>query len=90
MSDARSAAWLAAWERIEAATKMRPGNPGDVNGQMRMDAKRSLLAEAAIFAELARAPMEVGFAAGEWIEQRAREERENRARFEQILGERTR
>lgn len=88
MSDARSAAWLAAWERLEAATKMQLGNPGDVNGQMRMDAKRSVLAEASILAELAKAPMEVGFAAGEWIEQRARDERKTREDFEQALGER--
>lgn len=90
--DARTTAWLAAWNRIEAATQLRDDyrrGEGPFKGSHDVvefmeplpPDYHALMGEAAVFAELAKAEPRIGIDAHDWLD---RMYEENEARKEQI------
>lgn len=81
-ADARPSCMVAALDNIRAAQKLKlePGTKNKAREQL-PELYWSLMAEAAIYAELARADVSVGFAAGEHLVQRDERIREQKRLF---------
>ena len=81
-ADARPSCMVAALDNIRAAQKLKlePGTKNKAREQL-PELYWSLMAEAAIYAELARADVSVGFAAGAHLVQRDERIREQKRLF---------
>lgn len=83
--DLRVSAFVGAWERIEAAQKLKVDHKNRVREPL-PELYWATLAEAAILADLARADQTTGFFAGGHLTQRDERIRQNRRDFEQAFG----
>ena len=88
-ADARPSCMVAALDNIRAAQKLKlePGTKNRVREPL-PELYWSLMAEAAIYAELARAEVSVGFAAGEHLVQRDERVREQKRLFADRVAQR--
>ncbi|AXN53255.1 hypothetical protein PBI_HARLEY_95 [Mycobacterium phage Harley] len=77
MTDARVAAWIAAWDALNAATNTLKKCPIQDPDEYRAFCQL----QADIYAYLADVPAEVGVGAAEWLERREKELREQEAMF---------
>lgn len=84
--DARPSAWIGAHERIAAAQKLKlePGSNNRVADPL-PELYWATLAEAAVLADLARAPGAVGYLAGAHLAGRAERIAENTRQMEELL-----
>lgn len=82
-TDGRPSCMVAALDTIRAAQKLKlqPGSKGKVREKL-PELYWSLIAEAAIYAELAKAPTEVGIAAGSHMTTRDKQKRISRNKWE--------
>ncbi|AXQ62222.1 hypothetical protein SEA_SPIKELEE_93 [Mycobacterium phage Spikelee] len=81
MTDARVAAWIAAWDNLNQVNETlkaqysrgRIEDPDEYRAVLQMSAD--------IYTHLADVPAEVGVGAAEWLERREKERREQEAMF---------
>lgn len=82
--DARIAAWIRAWDHLEAATKLQEKYPDrDIN-----EVVNRVHRAAEVYAQLAGAPAGVGHAAGSLMAERKETEGHWRRNFEATMRER--
>ncbi len=85
-TDARASAWICAFDTIRAAQKLKLNKHKRAVEQL-PELYWSLMAEAAIFADLARADFQTGLAAGTHLVARDARIRENRDRMSRVVAE---
>lgn len=88
-ADARASAWVAAYDTLRAAQKLKIDPETGCHRDTLPDAYWALLAEAAIYADLGRADQTTGFLAGGHLTQRDERIRKNRHDFERVFGNAT-
>lgn len=81
MSDARSTAWANAWALLQGLQKYRAEHPGEEPPQVYW----AIIAEATVFAVLAKADPATGFAAGAWMDAVAAEEAAQQQRLKEMM-----
>jgi hypothetical protein len=83
--DGRVGAWIQAWQRLEAMQKLKKDHKGRAV-QPLPEWYWSLIAEAQICADLAKASEVVGCAAGAVLEEQYSQEQEAKVRIEEMLA----
>lgn len=84
-TDARSAAWLAAWDCLIAADNYQKAIYGPKAKSAYREAMADLQRQAELFTALVNAPAEVGLIAGVELERRRGEETVRRAEVDSII-----
>lgn len=87
LADGRSAAWISAWKLLEAAHKVKSHiGIGQVSAAPLPELYWSLVAEAQVYSDLAKATESVGFLAGEWFQAEHEQELESRRMTESVIS----
>lgn len=86
ISDARPAAWVCAWNAIQAVQELKKPRKGATDGEPLPELYWATIAEAAIFAQLAQADVTTGLHAGTLLTAVERAKQEAIATLTDIFG----